>query len=254
MAYALHGAGTAPSRAPTLIRSEMLNLLRRFLRPTLREQLEDGVREALRRYADRRAAPNLRVYVSTDLVEEGIDPGLWARDEAEHLRRFALQWAEDNNVPRAGLRLEIILLDTKREFAFVKPVGLEPSAGSDDAGEAPVREIGGVRPLATRREAERAVLEVVESPAMTDPLTFEGEVTVGRKGDGEDVRGTGDRYMSSRHARFHLSGGSLYVTDLDSKNRTFVNGQPIPPHEPVALRPDDQIRMGTTILRVGRGG
>lgn len=34
----------------------MFNSLRKFLRPTLRQQLEDGVREALRRYADRHIA------------------------------------------------------------------------------------------------------------------------------------------------------------------------------------------------------
>jgi len=110
-------------------RKLMLNLLRKFLRPTLREQLESGVREALRRYADRRTAPNLRVYVSTDLIPHGIDHGLWARDESEHLRRFALQWSEDNNILRTGLRLEVILLDTKREFAFVKTRGSGKAGG-----------------------------------------------------------------------------------------------------------------------------
>jgi len=30
------------------------------------------VREAVRRYADRRIAPDLRVYVSTDLVPDGM--------------------------------------------------------------------------------------------------------------------------------------------------------------------------------------
>jgi hypothetical protein len=103
----------------------MLNLIRKFLRPTLREQLEAGVREALRRYADRHTAPSLRVFVSSDLAPEGVDTNLWARDEAEHLRRFALQWAQDNNIARAGLRVEVVVLDTKREFAFVKPIGLE---------------------------------------------------------------------------------------------------------------------------------
>src|SRR5688572_25670233 len=103
----------------------MFNSLRKLLRPTLRQQLEDGVREALRRYADRRTAPDLRVYVSVDLVPAGMGPGLWARDEADHLRRFAAQWAQDNGIARAGLRVEVILLDTKREFAFVKPLGLD---------------------------------------------------------------------------------------------------------------------------------
>jgi hypothetical protein len=103
----------------------MINAFRKLLRPSLRQQLEDGVREALRRYADRRTAPDLRVYASTDLVPPGMNPNLWARDEADHLRRFAAQWAQDNGIARAGLRVEVVVLDTKREFAHVKPLGLE---------------------------------------------------------------------------------------------------------------------------------
>ena len=106
----------------------MFNSLRKLLRPTLRQQLEDGVREALRRYADRRIAPDLRVYVSTDLVPEGMSAGMFARYEGEHLRRFAAQWAQDNGIARAGIRVEMILLDTKKEFAFVKPLGLVEEA------------------------------------------------------------------------------------------------------------------------------
>jgi hypothetical protein len=227
----------------------MLNLLRKFLRPTLREQLEAGVREALRRYADRHTAPNLRVFVSTDLVPQGMDPALWARDEAEHLRRFSIQWAEDNNIARAGLRLEIILLDTKREFAFVKPVGLEPKergasapvAVSVPADAAPARAAGGAV----------AVLEVVSSPSFEGTLQVKGEMTVGRKSD-QGVHGIGDRYMSSRHARLHVEGGKLWVTDMDSKNRTFLNDAPLPPHQAQAAAVGDNIRMGTTTLRVAR--
>lgn len=228
----------------------MLNLLRKFLRPTLREQLEDGVREALRRYADRRAAPNLRVYVSTDLVEEGLELPLWARDEAEHLRRFSLQWAEDNDVPRAGLRVEIILLDTKREFAFVKPVGVDQSESVEETS-ARTTPAEASRPL-VQGSVGSAVLEVVTSPSLSDPVRVTRELTVGRRKDGDAVFGMGDRYMSGRHARFHLSAGSLFVTDLDSKNRTFVNDRALPPHEPTALRPGDEVRLGTTTLRVGR--
>ena len=58
----------------------MLDLFRKLLRPTLRQQLEAGVRDALRRYADRRNAPDLRVFVSTDLVPDGVPGGVWARD------------------------------------------------------------------------------------------------------------------------------------------------------------------------------
>ena len=229
----------------------MLNLLRKFLRPTLREQLEDGVREALRRYTERRAAPNLRVFVSTDLVPDEIDGGLWARDEAEHLRRFALQWAEDNQIPRAGLRTEVVLLDTKREFAFVKPIIVEQPEDPERAQQSSRQPPGPPQRIAEKRRGGSAMLDVVTSPTVSEPIRVDRELIVGRKGEG-DVTGLGDRYMSGRHARFHVAGGTLYVTDLDSKNRTYLNGKPLPPHEPVPASVGDEIRTGTTTLRVSR--
>lgn len=227
----------------------MLNVIRKFLRPSLREQLEAGVREALRRYADRHTAPNLRVYVSEDLVPPGIEPGLWARDEAEHLRNFAAQWAEDNGIARAGLRLEVILLDTRREFAFVKPVALEPRERAR-AGEPMVARTAGAG-AALAGPGAAAVLEVVSSPALNEPLRIQSEVTVGRKAEA-GVIGVGDRYMSARHARLRVDGGRLWVTDLDSKNRTFLNDEPLSPHQAVPAGVGDTIRMGTTTLRVAR--
>jgi hypothetical protein len=241
----------------------MLNLLRKFLRPTLREQLEDGVREALRRYADRRVAPDLRVYVSTDLLPERVEPALWARDEGDHLRRFALQWAQDNGIGRAGLRIEVILLDTKRQFAFVKPVGLSapaPEAAAPAAVGAssrpmvpqpPITRSGAAAPSPAGRGG--ALLEVVNSPTLQEPVRVQGEVIVGRRSQ-EGVLGLGDRYMSSRHARLRAESGRLWVTDLDSKNRTYVNDQPLPPHQAHEVSSGDTLRLGTTVLRVGRLG
>ncbi len=238
----------------------MFNLIRKFLRPTLREQLEDGVREALRRYADRRVAPDLRVYVSTDLLPERVEPGLWARDEADHLRRFAAQWAQDHGIGRAGLRVEVILLDTKREFAFVKPVGLG-APGDEGRGAAAARPMVAseqpargsvVSPAAPAAAGQGgAVLEVVSSAVLQEPLRVPAEVTLGRKGQ-DGVLGLGDRYMSGRHARLHLERGRLWVTDLDSKNRTYVNDQPLPPHQPHPLAVGDTLKLGTTVLRLAR--
>ena len=245
----------------------MIDLFRKLLRPTLRQQLEDGVREALRRYADRRTAPDLRVYVSTDLVPPGMRPHLWAGDEADHLRRFAAQWAQDNGIARAGLRVEVVLLDTKREFAHVKPLGLEdPHAAAaaasgtsnvpapdrplvPEAAPAPAAGYGAPAPPAGRG----AVLEVVTSETLREPVRVEGEIILGRKPE-PGVFATGDRYMSGRHARFRLAHGRLSVTDLDSKNRTFVNEQPIPPHQERALTPGDTVRMGNTVLRLTHVG
>ncbi len=228
----------------------MLNLIRKFLRPTLREQLEAGVREALRRYADRRTAPDLRVYVSTDLLPDGMDAALWTRDETDHLRRFAAQWAEDNSIARAGLRLEIILLDTKQEFAFVKPLGLTAPEENGNKRSKPLagRTSSAPAPAAT---GPTAVLDVVSSPALEGPLRIEGEATIGRRAD-DGVRGLDDRYMSARHANFHVSNGKLWVADLDSKNRTFINDRPLAPHQVTAVEVGDRVRMGTTTLRLDR--
>ena len=225
-----------------------------MLRPTLRQQLEQGVREALRRYADRRTAPDLRVYVSTDLVPEGVQPSMWARDEADHLRRFAAQWAEDNGIRRAGLRVETILLDTKREFAFVKPIGLEapPEPAPQPAPVIPAAPVipstADALPDAGWSSSGGALLEVVSSDVPREPLRITGETVVGRKNDAE-VLGLGDRYMSGRHARLRVDRGQLRVTDLDSKNRTFVNEVPIAPHEETIVSPGDTIRMGNIVFR-----
>ena len=256
----------------------MFNSLRKLLRPTLRQQLEDGVREALRRYADRRTAPDLRVYVSTDLVPDGMSAGMFARDEGEHLRRFAAQWAQDNGIARAGIRVEMVLLDTKREFAFVKPLGLAEEQPAQP--EQLISYRGGERalvPEAPRPAPQQpayaqpapfaqpqpggyapqqgggggALLEVVSSEVWRDPVTVNGDMVVGRKPDA-GVFALGDRYMSGKHARFRAGGGRLFVTDLDSKNRTFVNDQPLDPHQERELRPGDTVRMGNTVLRVAR--
>ena len=247
----------------------MLNAFRKFLRPTLRQQLEEGVREALRRYADRRTAPDLRVYVSVDLVPPGMSAPMWARDEADHLKRFAAQWAQDNGIARAGLRVEVVLLDTKREFAFVKPLGLEepeppPPVAARPGGEralvdsppAPAYGGAGTAYQAPGTEYQSppgrgALLEVVSSEVLREPVRVDGELVVGRKPE-PGVHALGDRYMSGRHARFRLAGGRLTVTDLDSKNRTFVNEQAIPPHQERPLSPGDTVRMGNTVLRFAR--
>jgi hypothetical protein len=247
----------------------MFNSLRKLLRPTLRQQLEDGVREALRRYADRRIAPDLRVYVSTDLVPEGMSAGMFARDEGEHLRRFAAQWAQDNGIARAGMRVEVILLDTKREFAFVKPLGLEapqqqPGAPQPAAPVGPERSLvpdpapgygggggGGGYGGGGGGGGGVATLEVVSSESLREPVRIQGETVVGRRAEA-GVTALGDRYMSGRHARFRAAGGRLYVADLDSKNRTFVNDQPLTPHQEREVAPGDTVRMGNTVLRLAR--
>ncbi|TMK59663.1 MAG: FHA domain-containing protein [Actinobacteria bacterium] len=59
-----------------------------------------------------------------------------------------------------------------------------------------------------------------------------------------------DTYVSQEHARIFAKNGSWYVEDLGSTNGTFVNEQRLA--APAMLTSGDRIRVGTTILELGR--
>jgi pSer/pThr/pTyr-binding forkhead associated (FHA) protein len=72
----------------------------------------------------------------------------------------------------------------------------------------------------------------------------DGEVvTVGREGN--DINFPEDPFISGRHAELRLSGGVLSVTDLGSRNGTFVriNGERV-------LKHGDYVFLGQQLLRV----
>ena len=56
--------------------------------------------------------------------------------------------------------------------------------------------------------------------------------------------------VSRRHARISLNGNEAYVEDLESSNGTFINNQQVPPRTPQRLRPGDELRLGSLIVRV----
>ena len=60
-----------------------------------------------------------------------------------------------------------------------------------------------------------------------------------------------DRIWSSRqHALISLESGQLKIEDLNSSNGTFVNRSKIYPGQPVPLKPNDVIQIGTVQLKV----
>ncbi len=58
-----------------------------------------------------------------------------------------------------------------------------------------------------------------------------------------------DAGVSRRHAMISLQNGSYCIEDLASANGTFVNGRRLPPQEPVPIRPGDELKLGTLLLR-----
>lgn len=53
-----------------------------------------------------------------------------------------------------------------------------------------------------------------------------------------------DGGVSRRHARLSHRQKEIYLEDLGSLNGTYVNGERLPPHQRIPVRPGDMVRLG----------
>lgn len=98
--------------------------------------------------------------------------------------------------------------------------------------------------------------QVCQTP-LRDGLT----VLIGR--DISDLRGetvidlfplqAAERGVSREHAAIYVEGASVFVTDLESTNGTYLNGRLLRPHQPYILRSGDVIHFGRLEARVQLG-
>lgn len=84
------------------------------------------------------------------------------------------------------------------------------------------------------------------------------DMVIGRSSSGTDYRPDIDLAaydganlgVSRRHARLRYENSTLTLTDLDSVNRTYINGQRLHPHEVRVLQDGDELRLGQLFIRV----
>ena len=94
------------------------------------------------------------------------------------------------------------------------------------------------------RPANMEVRQHLRGGALGWVFRVEAEaLSIGREGN--DVNFPDDPFISGRHAELRISGGVLSVTDLGSRNGTFVrvNGEQV-------LRHGDYVFLGQQLLRV----
>jgi pSer/pThr/pTyr-binding forkhead associated (FHA) protein len=110
------------------------------------------------------------------------------------------------------------------------------------------------------------------------PVLEGGWVLAGNRGDGEPVklvfgetelsraylgitvgrhpalcdRVIDDSGISRRHLRVGMAEGRLFAEDLNSLNGTLLDGEEIPPFQPVPLSPDQILTLGQVVLTVSR--
>lgn len=58
-----------------------------------------------------------------------------------------------------------------------------------------------------------------------------------------------DRSLSRSHAKFDLIGSKVTIIDLNSTNKTSINGRDLVPNSPWELQNNDQIKMGNTVFK-----
>jgi pSer/pThr/pTyr-binding forkhead associated (FHA) protein len=90
-----------------------------------------------------------------------------------------------------------------------------------------------------------ATLRVVSGPAAGQTLQLEGEMIIGREGDGLAIP---DKEISRRHTAVRETERGVEVEDLGSMNGTFVDGRRIT--EPVTLTIGGTIELGSSQIRV----
>jgi hypothetical protein len=85
-----------------------------------------------------------------------------------------------------------------------------------------------------------AVLQIRQGPGAGAVFVLDGDlVSCGRDGGNEIL--LDGATVSRKHAEFHRQGAGYTVSDLDSLNGTYVNGERV---RTAALAPDDEIRIG----------
>lgn len=93
----------------------------------------------------------------------------------------------------------------------------------------------------------RYLIAIVEGPATPRDVELDAPLDVGRESR-EGLSLEGDEQVSRRHARLAPAEGGVLVTDLDSRNGTFINGRRL--REPEVARSGDRIVIGETTLEV----
>jgi two-component system, cell cycle response regulator len=76
---------------------------------------------------------------------------------------------------------------------------------------------------------------------------IQSEIIVGRSVEAQIF--IDDKSISRSHARVNVSGSEVAILDLDSSNKTVVNGEILAPLSPHKLKNNDQIKTGNVIFK-----
>ena len=95
-------------------------------------------------------------------------------------------------------------------------------------------------------------LYIIDGHDKRQTIEFSGDsLLLGRAPDSDlQIK---DHFVSRKHLRISRKGSRIFIKDLNSRNGTFVNGEPINPGIEVELPKGVPVVMGMTVLCLGDG-
>jgi len=95
----------------------------------------------------------------------------------------------------------------------------------------------------------KGIITLVRGPSTGSTFRLVQSInTIGRSPANCEVAIPNDGYISGVHCRIQFDEQGATLTDLGSTHGTQLNGQPIPPQQPVPLQNGDRIRIGESEL------
>ena len=76
------------------------------------------------------------------------------------------------------------------------------------------------------------------------------EISIGRSSDNALILPPNDQSISRNHTLIENKSNQLYLTDLNSKNGTYLNGRRILPKKKILMKPGDSIKIGSSIFLI----
>jgi 3',5'-cyclic-nucleotide phosphodiesterase len=95
-------------------------------------------------------------------------------------------------------------------------------------------------------------LYIIDGHDQRQTVEFSGDsLLVGRSAESDlQIK---DRFVSRKHLRISRKGSKIFIKDLNSRNGTFLNGEPIHPGVEVELPKGVPVVMGMSVLCFGEG-
>ncbi|MCL2015950.1 MAG: FHA domain-containing protein [Defluviitaleaceae bacterium] len=94
------------------------------------------------------------------------------------------------------------------------------------------------------------ILQIIKLGSVTETVEIlQTPFIIGRQPSAAGYAFDQDRYIGKQHAQIDLLNDQYCITDLSSKNGTYINGVRIPNNTPTALATGDLIKLGNAELK-----